>query len=82
MVFERVETALKFDLVDGEVMFRTIGYHCWWWGQLLAEIRSPKAARALHVLAPQAADWARADHSYADWVSRCLRDFNGGPPKG
>lgn len=78
--FERVETSLTFALVDTEVMFRTIGYHCWWWGQLLHGVRAPKAAGALHLLAPRAAAWARRENVYDDWLARCQTDFNGGPP--
>ena len=79
--FERVESALEFKLVDNAVMYRTIGYHCWWWGELLSKVHSPKAAHALHKLAPLAADWARRNHTYDDWRSRCLTDFNGGGPR-
>ncbi len=78
--YERVETSLTFDLVDQEVMFRTIGFHCWWWDQLLHGIHAPKAAKALHELAPQAAAWARRENVFDDWVARCQTDFDGGPP--
>ncbi len=78
--FERVETALSFDLVADQVMFRTIGYHCWWWGQLLRNVHSPKAAAALHGLAPKAAEWAATSGVYDEWVARCANDFDGAGP--
>jgi hypothetical protein len=78
--FERVESALFFQLIDSEVLFRSIGFHCWWWGSLLKDIRAPKAVEALHKLAPLAADWARESGEYGRWRDRCATDFDGGPP--
>lgn len=78
--FERVENALHFALIEPEVLFRSIGFHCWWWGSLLRDITAPKAAAALHDLAPLAAAWARGNDEYDRWVDRCRTDFNGGPP--
>jgi hypothetical protein len=62
------------------VLFRSIGFHCWWWGSLLKDIAAPKAVAALHQLAPLAAAWARTSGEYDRWVDRCRTDFNGGPP--
>lgn len=78
--FERVESALYFSLIEPEVLFRSIGFHCWWWGSLLKDIAAPKAVAALHELAPLAAAWARTSGEYDRWVDRCRTDFNGGPP--
>jgi hypothetical protein len=78
--FERVEIALEKNLLDSDVLFRAIGFHCWWWGQLLRDVHAPKAVDALHVLAPRAVAWARAHDDYDRWVSRCRHDFNGGGP--
>jgi hypothetical protein len=78
--FERVESALAFNLIDPEVLFRTIGFHCWWWGQLLLNVHAPKASDALHALAPKAADWSREHRDYDRWLTRCVTDFNGDAP--
>jgi hypothetical protein len=78
--YERVESALHFDLIDPEVLYRTIGFHCWWWGQLLRDVHGPKASDALHRLAPKATDWAREHGLYEQWVARCLTDFAGAGP--
>jgi hypothetical protein len=78
--FERVESALHFDLLDPEVLYRSIGFHCWWWGSLLKDIHAPKAVAALHKLAPEAAEWARNSGEYPRWLERCATDFDGGPP--
>ncbi len=78
--FERVESALYFNLIDPEVLFRTIGFHCWWWGQLLRGIHRPKASDALHKLAPKAAAWARNNGEYDRWLARCATDFDGAGP--
>ncbi len=79
--FERVESALHFDLLDPEVLHRSIGFHCWWWGSLLKDIHAPKAVEALRDLAPRAAEWAQANGEYALWRDRCATDFDGGPPR-
>jgi hypothetical protein len=80
--FERVESALYFELLDEHVLFRTIGFHCWWWGELLRGVEAPKASDSLRKLAPMAADWAHRNNDYDRWVSRCLTDFNGAGPRG
>jgi len=79
--FERAHNALEFRLVDADVTFNTIGYHCWWWGQVLLMIREPKASVALHRLAARAEAWARENHHYDDWVARCTHDFGGAGPR-
>jgi hypothetical protein len=78
--WERVESALHFRLIEPEVLYRTIGFHCWWWGQLLREVHLPKAVDALHKLAPRAELWAKGCEQYDHWVERCATDFDGGPP--
>ena len=78
--FERVKHSMDFKLANPEVLLATVGYHCWWWGQLLKNITSPKAIDALHALAPLAADWARRHDVYAVWMARCQHDFNGAAP--
>jgi hypothetical protein len=78
--FERVDNALQFGLVNPDVFFRTVGFHCWWWGHLLGQIKSPKAIRSLHQLGPRAAEWAQREQLFETWWSHCVTDFNGGPP--
>ena len=77
--FERADNALKFNLLSHEVFFRTVGFHCWWWGQLLNKINTPKAMKSLRELAPQATEWAKRDGVYKSWLSHCATDFNAGP---
>jgi hypothetical protein len=79
--FERVQKSLEYNLIDSEVMYGTIGYHCWWWDQLLVKVRAPKAAAALHQLGPEAARWAMRHQCYDDWIARCADDFDGDGPK-
>lgn len=89
--FERVESALHYSLVDRDVLFRTAGFHIWWWANLLWEVRGPKASVALRALAPVAQAWAHAETSpesptehaslLALWRSRCETDFNGEGPR-
>jgi hypothetical protein len=79
--FERVESALHFNLLDAGVLYRSIGFHCWSWGSLLKDIQAPKAIESLHKLAPLAAGWATENGEYARWLDRCQTDFDGGPPK-
>lgn len=79
--FERVEMSIRYGLVDQDVLYRTVGFHCWWWAQILRNIHTPKAARALKLLAPQARDWAVANDEYERWVAHCADDFDGGGPR-
>lgn len=76
--FERGETAVRYGLVDEDVLYRTIGFHCWWWNQLLSQVTAPKASAALRTLGPRAAEWAREAGGLDDWISSCLTDFDGG----
>jgi hypothetical protein len=78
--FERTEMALRFRLVNPDVLFNAAGFHCWWWGQLLQNIQTPKAIHALRKLAPRAAAWAKESGVYQEWVSHCATDFSGGAP--
>lgn len=78
--FERVDTALNRGLVDKDVLFETIGFHCWWWAQLLRSVKSPKATAAITALGPRASDWAKAAGEYATWVAKCSNDFDGHGP--
>ncbi len=65
--FERVDNSLKFNLVDSDVLFTTIGFHCWWWGNLSRHVRQPKAAASLHRLAKDAESWARSTGDLVGW---------------
>jgi hypothetical protein len=78
--FERAYNALQFGLVDPGVLFQTTGFHCWWWGQLLRKIKSPKAMYALLQLIPRASEWAHNSGEYERWVSHCMTDFDGHGP--
>ncbi len=77
--FERAENALDFGLLNEDVFFRTTGFHCWWWGQLLGQVSAAKAMKSLRGLAPRAEQWARTEGLLESWMSHCLTDFNGGP---
>lgn len=83
--FERVLVTTTRGLVDRDVWLETIGFHCWWWGQLLRQLKAPKAAAALHQLAMESESWSReAERRTTDslqyWASHCQEDFGGGPP--
>jgi hypothetical protein len=78
--FERVKTALDHGLIDEEVLFGTMGFHCWWWAQLLRNVTGPKASRALHTLGPLAGSWANRRGEYREWYGRCMADFDALPP--
>lgn len=77
--FERCEASLDRGLVDHEVLMSTLGFHFWWWGQLLARLVGPKATQAVHGLAADAERWATANGALTDWRARCATDFAGGP---
>jgi hypothetical protein len=78
--FERVDRALHFGLIHEEVTFSTIGFHCWWWGELLRELQAPKAARSIRELAPRAAEWAAKNGELQRWIEHCPMDFDGAGP--
>lgn len=78
--FERVHTSMHEGLVDETVLMRTIGFHCWWWGNLLHHVTAPKATLALRGIAPRATQWAGSEGVLADWTQRCSTDFDGNGP--
>jgi len=78
--FERAYNAFQFGLINPDVLFQTTGFHCWWWGQLLRKIKSPKAMFALQQLIPRANEWARKNDEYERWASHCMTDFDGHGP--
>lgn len=75
--FERVETALQHKIVNRDVLMSTLGFHFWWWGEVLQGLRAPKASASLHKLASEAEQWARTNQKLDDWCSRCQHDFGG-----
>lgn len=78
--FERVENSLTFGLVDREVLFSTIGFHCWWWAQLLQDVRRPKASHSVRRLGAQVEEWGTANGQHAAWSEHCTDDFGGHGP--
>jgi hypothetical protein len=78
--FERAGIALEAGLVDPEMFHETIGYHCWWWAQILRDFHAPKAAQAVHTLGNQAEHSASASGLLDGWVDRCMTDFGGDGP--
>jgi len=78
--FERVDRALQFGLVHEDVLFSTVGFHCWWWGQLLRRLDGPKAAKSIRELGPRAARWAARNDELDRWLEHCPSDFDGGAP--
>ncbi len=79
--FERVQISLKHGLVDESVLMETIGFHCWWWGELLRGVTTPKASAALRELRPVALAWAVEAGTLETWAERCQTDFDGGGPR-
>jgi hypothetical protein len=79
--FERSRISVHRGLVNPDVLMSTLGFHFWWWGQILHELRGPKATEAVRELAQQARLWAETNGCLEDWMSRCSTDFNGGPAR-
>lgn len=77
--FERCEIALERGLVDRHVLFQTIGFHFWWWGEVLRDLTDPKASDSVHRLAARSREWAAQSGVLHDWERRCISDFAGGP---
>jgi hypothetical protein len=77
--FERCELSLERKLVSEDVLMATLGFHFWWWGQILFNLRGPKASQAVHRLAQKAEAWATTSGHLRDWQTRCETDFSGGP---
>jgi hypothetical protein len=79
--FERCKTALDRSLVSEDVLMSTVGFHFWWWGQILRDLRGPKATAAVHELAAKATTWAATNKELSDWQACCRTDFDGGPQR-
>lgn len=80
--FERCKLSLSRGLVSEDVLLETVGFHFWWWGQVLRGLHGPKASMAVHDLAARAEAWAAEQGVLDDWRSRCGTDFDGGPALG
>ncbi|MFT4158123.1 MAG: hypothetical protein QM630_09410 [Microbacterium sp.] len=78
--FERASASLEAHVVDDSSCFRALGFHIWWWDQLLRDLSEPKARAALGRLAVWVTSKAHAEGVLDDWVGRCATDFDGGPP--
>lgn len=78
--FERVDGALQSRVIDAETCYRTLGFHIWWWDQLLRGVTTPKARASLTTLAEWVISEAFARGDLANWISRCSSDFAGGGP--
>lgn len=77
--FERAAIALRRGLVSKDILMESVGFHFWWWGQILRNLQSPKASVSVRELASLARLWAIENNLYEEWRKRCLNDFNGGP---
>lgn len=77
--FERCRLALTRNLVSEDVLMETVGFHFWWWGQVLRDLHGPKATEAVHDLARRAATWAASQGELDNWSQRCPTDFGSGP---
>lgn len=77
--FERCQLALDRHLVSEDVLMSTVGFHFWWWGQLLRNLRGPKATQSVARLAEIARGWSANAGVIGDWHNRCATDFQGGP---
>ena len=77
--FERCKLSLGRGIVSEDVLLETVGFHFWWWGQVLRGMHGPKASVAVHDLAARAEAWATEQRVLDDWQSRCETDFDGGP---
>jgi hypothetical protein len=79
--FERCEVSLNRKIVSEDVLMQTVGFHFWWWGQVLFELHAPKATVSVHALAVRAEQWAKSQHHLDDWKRRTEFDFDGGTAK-
>lgn len=77
--FERTEISLTSRIVNRELLMQSLGFHFWWWGQILGTLDAPKASTAIRNLAIDAQDWASQTDTLDRWRSRCASDFDGGP---
>lgn len=77
--FERVASARASQVIDSDACYRSMGYHIWWWDQILYEMHAPKARKQLRELATWVTELAKSDGQLLDWQARCMTDFDGGP---
>lgn len=80
-LFERCELALSRNIVDRAVLMETLGFHFWWWAQMMRGLRGPKAAASVHCLGGMATNWAHEQGLLEDWHQRCSGDFDAGGPR-
>jgi hypothetical protein len=74
--FERVYTVERSDLVDSDLLFSLIGFHVWWWNQILRNVRHPVVMRKVIELGHRSEVWAASQGRLQDWVQRCRNDFD------
>ncbi|MBC7593631.1 MAG: hypothetical protein H7288_06805 [Kineosporiaceae bacterium] len=79
--FERTEISRASKIVNPELLMRTLGFHFWWWGQILVDLDAPKASGSIHALSIIAQEWAIETKNLDIWRSSCTFDFDGGPGK-
>lgn len=80
-LFERCELALHRQIVDRDMLMETLGFHFWWWSQMMRGLQSPKAAAAVHRLGTMARTWADDRGRLDEWHARCATDFEGAGPR-
>lgn len=78
--FERAKVSIDSNVVDRNATFETLGFHFWWWGQILRSLNAPKAKAALSHLSEWAEQEAARRGILDDWSARCSTDFDAGPP--
>lgn len=75
--FERCKMSLRREIVSEDILMETLGFHFWWWGELLRDLKGPKSVHAVHDLAERSRMWASREGLIQDWIVRCADDFNG-----
>lgn len=78
--FERVDASLLSNVVDPAATYRSVGFHIWWWNQLLLGLEAPKSRGSLTRLAAWVTELARDEGVLDEWMRRCATDFDQGPP--
>lgn len=77
--FERAEASMESNVVDPKAMFKSLGFHMWWWGQVLRDLHAPTPKVSLERLALRAEEAAAISGELDQWSVRCDGDFGGGP---
>lgn len=74
---QRVSAARAAGIVDDDFLFALMGFHLWWWNQLLRHLSAPSAMPSVLRLGVAAERWADVNRHMSNWTRRCANDFDG-----